>query len=148
MSMASKPNATFFDFLTLQLLNTSQNQIKMIAWPNGVLRTIALQSPLGNSITLGDTFEVYMECTGTCAATYVGIHIVYQANLTRVGFYNETAAWNGSKVVDVTTSVPSNYQNTTSEIKVLADTRNSLSTFYYDMWHLPERILEKNVTVQ
>lgn len=147
LNMLNKPNATFFDFLTIQLLATS-SQAKLIAWPNGMLEAVSLQSPLADNITIAETFQIYLRCTGTCAATYVGIHLLYQTNLTRIGFYNQTIAWNGSQTVDIPVSIPYFYENTTSEVKILADTRSAITAFYFDMWHLPEKMMNKSIWIE
>ena len=148
LNPATKPNATFFDFLTIQILNLSSEEAKLIAWPNGFLEAISIQYPLSTNISTTEVFGVYLKCTGTCAGTYVGVHIIYQSNITRVGFLNQTSAWSGFEVVNISTNIPLSYVNKTSEIKILADTRNEKSTLFVDLWNPPDKTLNKNYYVQ
>jgi len=135
----NKPNATFFDFLTIQLVDVGDNYAKLVAWPNGVIETVTLQAPTSINITATEQFRVYLKCVGTCAATYVGIHFLNESVLTRVGFYNQTKAWSDWQVVNISTNIPSFYMNKTSEVKILVDTRNQRSAFFWDLWHPPEK---------
>lgn len=139
LDTVNKPNATFFDFLIVRLLSTGDNYAKLVVWPNGFIDTVALQAPFADNISTTEQFRVYLKCSGTCAATYIGIHFLNDSIVTRVGFYNETKAWTGWQVVNITTSVPSYYVNKTSEVKVLADSRNQLNAFFWDLWHPPEK---------
>ena len=139
LDAVNKPNTTFFDFLTIQLLSTGDNYAKLVAWPNGVIEDLTLQAPLTSNISATEQFRVYLKCTGTCAATYIGIHFLNESVLSRVGFYNETKAWTGWRVVNISTVIPSFYINKTSEVKILVDTRNQLNAFFWDLWHPPEK---------
>ncbi len=139
LDAVNKPNTTFFDFLTIELLSTGDNYAKLIAWPNGVIETVNLQAPYSSNISTAEQFQIYLKCTGTCAGTYVGIHFLNESILTRVGFYNETKAWSGWQIVSISTSIPYFYVNKTSEVKVLVDTRNSRNAFFWDLWHPPEK---------
>jgi len=139
----NKPNATFFDFLTIELLELGLDQVKLVAWPNGFLDTVAIQSPPAGNISAAGTFNIYLKCTGTCAATYIGLHAVNGTNLRRIGFYNSTNAWMGWQTVNITTSIPDLYSNDTFEIKVLADTRNSRNAYYWDSWHPAEKTISR-----
>jgi len=112
------------------------------------LEAISLQAPLSPNISTSTVFNVYLKCTGTCAATYVGVHILVETNLTRIGFYNETKAWSGFEIINITTTIPDTYLNKTSEVKILADTRKERNAYYFDLWNPPEKILVKNFTVQ
>jgi len=135
----NKPNATFFDFLTVQLVDAGDSYAKLVVWPNGVIETVTLQAPLTTNITATELFRVYLKCAGTCAATYVGIHFLNESVLTRVGFYNQTKAWSDWQIVNISTSIPVYYQNKTSEVKILVDTRDQRSAFFWDLWNSPER---------
>ena len=139
LDAVNKPNTTFFDFLTIQLLSTGDNYAKLVAWPNGVIEDLTLQAPLTSNISATEQFRVYLKCAGTCAATYIGIHFLNESVLSRVGFYNETKAWTGWRVVNISTVIPSFYINKTSEVKILVDTRNQLNAFFWDLWHPPEK---------
>ena len=143
----NKPNATFFDFLTIQLIEAGDSYAKLVAWPNGVLEFIGLQYPSSESITAAEQFSVSLKCSGTCAATYVGIHILYETNLSRIGFFNETKAWSGLEIVNITTTIPEQFFNRTCEVKILADTRNSRNAYFWDLWHPAEKEMSKNFFV-
>jgi hypothetical protein len=147
LTLLEKPNATFFDFLTIDLLELGSGQVKLIAWPNGMLDSAAVQSPISGNISSGETFRIYLKCTGTCAATYIGIYAISGINLSRIGFYNNTNFWNGWQVVNMTTSIPEKYANLTIDVKILADTRNSRNAYYWDTRHPPEFTLSKNYDV-
>jgi hypothetical protein len=139
LDTVNKPNTTFFDFLTIRLVDTGDNYAKLVAWPNGIIETVTLQAPLTSNITTTEQFRVYLKCTGTCAGTYIGIHFLNASVLSRVGFYNETKAWSGWQTVNISTVIPSFYINKTSEVKILADTRNQRNAFFWDLWHPPEK---------
>jgi hypothetical protein len=139
LDTVNKPNTTFFDFLTVELLSTGDNYAKLIAWPNGIIETVSLQAPYSSNISTTAQFQVYLKCTGTCAGTYVGIHFLNESVLTRVGFYNATKAWSGWQTVNISTSIPYFYVNKTSEVKILVDTRNQRNAFFWDLWHPPEK---------
>ena len=139
LDAVNKPNATFFDFLTVELLEVQAGQVKLVAWPNGVIETVSLQAPTTTNISTMEQFRIYLKCTGTCAATYIGIHFLNESILSRVGFYNETKAWTNWKIVNISTVVPSFYINKTSEVKILVDTRNQRDAYFLDLWHPPEK---------
>lgn len=147
LNLENKQNATFFDMLTLELLDMGTKDVTLVAWPDGLIESISIQSP-GSPIGLSTVFKVYIDCTATCAASYVGIHALCETNLTRIGFYNFTEAWSGFKVVNISTTIPYYYQNKTSTIKVLADSRDSSSTYIMDMWNLPEQSISYDYYIE
>ncbi len=134
----NKPNSTFFDFLTIELIELGQNQVKLVAWPNGFPDTVTIEWPPAGNISATETFRIYVKCTGTCAATYIGLHALHATNLTRIGYYNSTNAWSGWQTVNITTSIPYWYANRSFEVKVLVDTRNSRDAYFVDLWHPAE----------
>jgi len=148
LNQQTKPNATFFDILTIQLLNTSSNEVQLVAWPNGVIDSISIQYPLGPNITTSEPFSIWLRCSGTCSGAYVGVHILYNNSLARIGFSNETDAWTDIKIVNITASIPDSFINESSEIMVLADSRNSRNAMFYDLWNPAEKSVSKTFYVQ
>lgn len=139
LDIVNKPNATFFDFLTIELLEVQTGQVKLMAWPDGLLEGASLTAPSSDNISTAVSFQVYLTCTGTCAGTYVGIYALYEPNSSRIGFYNQTSAWAGFKTVNITSSIPYEFVNRTIDIVVLADTRSSERVSYLDWRNQPEK---------
>ena len=147
LAPVNKPNATFFDFLTIEIMELGSSQVKLVAWPNGFPEAVAIEWPPAGNISAAQTFRIYIKCTGTCAATYVGLHALHATNLTRIGYYNSTKAWSGWQTVNITTSIPYWYVNRTFEVKVLVDTRNSRNAYFVDLWHPAETTISSYYSV-
>jgi hypothetical protein len=148
LETVNKPNATFFDFLTLALLEPGTTRIKLIAWPDGVLEALSLVSPFDGNISASGLFQVYVKCTGTCAGTYIGVFAYEEPKFGRIYLYNQTSAWNGYKIVNITGTVPTDFQNKTIAIMVRGSTRNLDAVSYIDWQNPPEKTWSKQFFVQ